>query len=174
MQKTERLSRELLGLAGEYAVANELCRRGLYSQLTMGNHKRTDILIETELKMVRVQVKAKQGNVWPAVSGLHREEDFLVFVDFAGRSADEPLDFYIINFEEWKKLVKEQCLKLKEKYPDIYIDDEYRLVNPNVAEGKKPYIGFGIAPSRLAEFKGRWEKISAQVNPEKTQAPTEV
>jgi hypothetical protein len=34
-------SKELVGLAGEYAVASELCRRGYYSQLTLGNHKKT-------------------------------------------------------------------------------------------------------------------------------------
>ena len=55
-----KLSSELLSLAGEYAVASELCRRGLYSQLTLGHHKRTDILIETELKMFRIQVKANR------------------------------------------------------------------------------------------------------------------
>lgn len=29
-----KLSKEALGLAGEYAVASELCRRGCYAQLS--------------------------------------------------------------------------------------------------------------------------------------------
>lgn len=41
-----KLSKELLGLAGEYAVASELCKRGMYAQLTLGSHKHTDILIQ--------------------------------------------------------------------------------------------------------------------------------
>jgi hypothetical protein len=41
-----KLSKESVGLAGEYAVASELCRRGHYAQLTLGSHKKTDILVE--------------------------------------------------------------------------------------------------------------------------------
>jgi hypothetical protein len=37
--------REKIGLAGEYAVAAELCRRGFYAQLTLGHHKKTDLLV---------------------------------------------------------------------------------------------------------------------------------
>ncbi|MDD2276940.1 MAG: hypothetical protein PHP56_10455 [Smithellaceae bacterium] len=33
------LSKETLGLAGEYAVACELCKRDIYAQLTLGNRK---------------------------------------------------------------------------------------------------------------------------------------
>lgn len=43
-----KLSKELIGLAGEYAVASELCRLEVYAQLTLGSHKQTDILVETE------------------------------------------------------------------------------------------------------------------------------
>jgi predicted AAA+ superfamily ATPase len=92
-----KLSRELLGLAGEYAVASELCRRGLYAQLTMGNHKQTDILVETGTVMMRIQVKAKQSTEWPAISGLYRAEDFLILVDFTGKSLIERPDFYVLD-----------------------------------------------------------------------------
>ena len=81
-----KLPKEVLSLAGEYAVASELCRRGLYSQLTLGNHKRTDILVETEFRMFRIQVKAKQIGEWPSVSGLYRQDDFLILVDFVGKT----------------------------------------------------------------------------------------
>src|ERR1022692_3114124 len=117
MKSDEKLSKELLGLAGEYAVASELCRRGLYSQLTMGNHKRTDILVESTSKMLRIQVKAKQCPVWPAVKGLSRPEDFLVFVDFASKAPEEYLDFYVVNYEDWRQLVTERCEMEKKRYP---------------------------------------------------------
>ena len=57
-----QLTKETIGLAAEYAVASELCRRGIYAQLTLGNHKRTDLLVVNEEsgKMLRVQVKAKR------------------------------------------------------------------------------------------------------------------
>jgi len=56
-----KLSKEFLGLSGGYAVASELCRRGIYAQITLGHHKCTDVLVETDFKMLRIQVKAKQG-----------------------------------------------------------------------------------------------------------------
>jgi hypothetical protein len=65
----KKLSTELLNLAGEYAVASELCRRGVYSQLTLGHHKRTDILVEKDNTLARIQVKTKQTREWPGISG---------------------------------------------------------------------------------------------------------
>ena len=63
-------SKELVGLAGEYAAASELCRRGHYAQLTLGHHKKTDLLVEINnevsgLLFRRVSVKSKSGNAWP-------------------------------------------------------------------------------------------------------------
>jgi hypothetical protein len=36
-----KLEKETIGLAGEYAAASELCKRGFYAQLTLGHHKKT-------------------------------------------------------------------------------------------------------------------------------------
>jgi hypothetical protein len=73
--------------------------------------------------------------------------------------------------DEWKQLVQEQWEKYKDRYKGIHIDEEYRLINPDVREGKKPYIGFDISPNRLTEFKDQWRKILEKVDPEKTEAP---
>lgn len=57
------ISRENLSLAGEFAVASELCKRGIYAQLTLGNRKRTDLLVDNGETLMRVEVKAnKAGN----------------------------------------------------------------------------------------------------------------
>jgi len=37
----QHLSKENIGLVGEYLVAAELCKRDIYAQLTLGNHKKT-------------------------------------------------------------------------------------------------------------------------------------
>jgi len=50
-----KINKDILGLAAEFAVASELCRRNIYAQLTLGLRKRTDILIETEVAMLRIQ-----------------------------------------------------------------------------------------------------------------------
>lgn len=97
---------EAIGLAGEYAVASELCRRGLYAQLTLGNHKKTDLLVEAGERLFRVSVKAKTGSQWPKVKGIWAPGDLIVFVDFRGKVEDERPDFYVLGVNQWKTVVK--------------------------------------------------------------------
>ena len=101
-----KIEKSLLGLAAEYAVASELCRRNIYAQLTLGPRKRTDILVETETGMLRIQVKGKQGKEWPGVKGIYGKDAFLIFVDFEGKSDQERPDFYILTVEDWEKLLE--------------------------------------------------------------------
>jgi len=150
----ERLSKELLGLAGEYTVAGELCKRGIYAQLTLGHHKRTDILVETEFRFLRVQVKAKQDNEWPSITGVYTEDDMLVLVDFKGKEKHESPDFYIVDLEDWEAML----LAEKEKYPDVQIDEKLTITY------KDGWKGLDIKPSRVQECKDRWDKILSKIN----------
>ena len=162
-----KLSPELLSLAGEYAVASELCRRGLYSQLTLGHHKRTDILIETDSKMFRIQVKAKQGGQWPAVSGISRADDFLVLVDLAGKDTDTRGDFYILNLEDWLHIVGDESKK-----PEARIDEQNKVTYVREKDGKSyvDWRGVNIVPSRITRCKDQWDKILSRIEPKKTEA----
>ena len=40
-----KIDKSILGVAGEFAVASELCKRNIYAQLTLGNQKRVDLLV---------------------------------------------------------------------------------------------------------------------------------
>ncbi len=91
------ISKENIGLAGEYAVASELCKRGFYAQLTLGNHKKTDILVEDNKIFFRVSVKSKQGTQWPSVKGIWQKGDLIVFVDFKGKEASNRPDYYVLT-----------------------------------------------------------------------------
>lgn len=144
-----RLARELLGLAGEYAVAAELCRRRAYCQLTLGHHKRTDLLLESEEAMLRIQVKAKQSREWPGVTGLYRSDEFLVLVDFAGKTGGQRPDFYVGNRRDWKALVSAE----KRRYPEVTVDRRNRIT---YADG---YQGLNIRPEHVATWKDKWDKI---------------
>ena len=73
--------RQNLGLAAEYAVASELCRRNIYAQLTLGLRKSTDILVATEKTMLKIQVKGRRKGNWQRIKGIYREDMFLIFVD---------------------------------------------------------------------------------------------
>ncbi len=147
-----RLSKELLGLAGEYAVASELCRRMMYAQLTLGHHKRTDLLVECELGFVRIQVKAKQGSEWPAISGIYTDDDFIVLVDFSVGEDVQP-DFYILNLYDWKSLLKQE----KKRVPGIEIDGKLRI---RYSDGWK---GLNIRPAAVIHCKNCWNKILERV-----------
>jgi hypothetical protein len=60
------ISQKTLGLAAEFAVASELCRRNIYAQLTLGHQKRTDLLLfGPNDKLLRIEVKGKQGRDFP-------------------------------------------------------------------------------------------------------------
>jgi hypothetical protein len=165
MNKHPKVSKETLGLAGEYAVASELCRRGLYSQLTLGNHKRTDILVETDERVLRISVKSKQGYEWPWVNGPVRADDFLVFVDFAGKAEGERPDFYVMNLEDWKKLLSEEIPRHATDYGIILGIKDGIVVAP---DGRK---GIGVKLKRIVIHKERWDKITMRVDPKETTNP---
>src|SRR5438876_5198991 len=96
------IARDTLGLAGEFAAASELCRRGVYAQLTLGNRKRTDLLVDADAgTMLRIQVKAKQGREWPGVRGIYGESIALVLVDYERRNPSERPDFYVLFPKDW-------------------------------------------------------------------------
>ena len=147
MQKN--LPKELLGLAGEYAVASELCRHPVYAQLTLGNHKQTDILVETGNHMLRISVKAKQNREWPSVGGLHRNDDFLVLVDFQGKPLTSRPDFFILNLADWKELVQEEG----QRHQGATVDELNRIRYPD------GWNGLNIIPQKVRAALERWDKI---------------
>lgn len=63
----KQMSKILAGLAGEYHVAAELCRRGFFASLTLKNYPKVDIFVmhPIEQHAVPVQVKtvARQGQL---------------------------------------------------------------------------------------------------------------
>jgi hypothetical protein len=149
----ETLSKELLGLAGEYAVASELCRRGVYAQLTLGNHKQTDILDETKDHMLRISVKAKQANSWPSVGGLTRSDDFLVLVDLQRTSDKGRPDFYILDLTDWDQLIQKE---LQRKRGSL-LDERNRFI---YSDG---FIGLNIKPEMVSDALEQWHKIISYI-----------
>ena len=161
---SEKLSKELLGLAGEYAVASELCRRGLYSQLTLGNHKRTDILIESNTKMIRISVKAKQGKEWLTGKEIFRDDDFLILVDFQNKNLNDSLYFYIINKSYWSVMIKDEVERKK---------DRIEKVENDVIHFKNGYKGMNVQVKHVLDYKDKWNLITSIVRPKETITETE-
>jgi hypothetical protein len=148
------IPKDTLGLAGEFAVASELCRRGIYAQLTLGNRKRTDLLVETERQMIRVQVKAEQERVWPGVKGVHGKDIILVLVDYQGKGDLERPDFYILSAVDWERVVTKELQDTgKVKCGEVTLSPQ------NVPHWKDGYVGMGARATQVEPFKEAWEKV---------------
>lgn len=155
------LSKETLGLAAEFAVASELCRRGIYAQLTLGNRKRTDLLVDAEDgRMLCIQVKAKQKREWPGLKGVSGRSMALVLVDYEKKRLFERPDFYILTPVDWKKLVSKNLIETgKVESGDISLDKDF------VPTWRDKYVGMGVKSGDVTKYKERWEKISKLLGP---------
>jgi len=146
------ISKETLGLAGEYAVASELCRRGIYTQLTLGNKKRTDLLVEKKGIFIGVEVKSKQTNKgWPAIKGISEGQSLLVFVDFFCKAETVRPDFYILTAKEWRKI----ALKRARQNPTLSVGRD----NVPRWEDESSWVGIQIKADELQEHLEKWEKF---------------
>ena len=160
-----KIPRSTLSLAAEYAVASELCRRSIYAQLTFGYQKRTDILVfnlKTN-KMLRIEVKAKQGNSFPNCRGIFGGNVILVLVDFQNKKLGEQPDFYILTEEDWINFVKAEITKNPDV--EIKIDEENCPVwVQQITKSGKPYKGMGIKPDQIQIHKECWDKIEKELS----------
>ena len=153
------IERHNLGIAAEFAVASELCRRNIYAQLTLGTRKRTDLLVETKTGMLRIEIKAKQGPSWPNCKGIpSRQNRLLVLVDFASKQENQRPDFYILTSEDWLNLVNKECEEKIAK-GEVTLDDENVPVWVNNVKYGQPYRGMGISVRQVVAQKERWDKI---------------
>ena len=149
------IAKQTLGLAGEYAVASELCKRGIYAQLTLGNRKSTDLLLDVEDGgMLRVQVKSKQGNEWPACKGVAcGNPEVLVFVDFHKKADHQRPDFYILTGEDWKNVIDETG----------FLQRGEGRMKGNHFEYGDGFKGLNVNPRMVQNYLEKWDKITAML-----------
>ena len=151
-QLSRRIDKALLGLAGEYAVASEICRRGYHAQITFGRWKNTDVLAVNLAngKTVLIEVKTKQGKEWPNVKGVKGSNRVQVLVDYKGKSLLERPDFYVLNEDFWRKYIEKIKSELKE------IKETSDRIIPIWSDG---YKGVVLKPKDVKEYKERWDII---------------
>jgi hypothetical protein len=155
----DKIERDMLSIAAEFAVASELGRRNIYAQPTFGHLKKTDLLIMGKGgKVLRIEVKGKQEKQWPNCKGIPDDNSVMVLVDFAGKTDRDRPDFYVLTLDDWRAFVK----SLMRKHPDkrIEIDSENVPVWKTQVKGGKPYKGTGINVTDVDQHKEKWEKIA--------------
>jgi hypothetical protein len=154
----DKIERDMLAIAAEFAVASELGRRNIYAQPTFGHLKKTDLLIMSEGgKVLRIEVKGLQGEQWPNCKGIPDRNSVMVLVDFAGKSEKDRPDFYILTLDDWRAFLKR--LMIKKPGKRIEIDSENVPVWKTQIKGGKPYKGTGIKVTEVNQHKEKWEKI---------------
>lgn len=156
IEETE-IPKEHLSLAGEYAVASELCRRGIYAQLTLGTRKKTDILVDSDKAMLRIQVKSKQGNGWPSCRGVFGKNIMLVLVDYEGKTLEQRPDFYVITPTDWDHFVHSGWIAADAKSGRLRLDAENCPIWDKTGRGT--YKGVRLTSDEVEDYKECWDKI---------------
>ncbi len=157
------VNRSTLGLAAEYAVASELCRRNVYAQLTLGTQKRTDLLVFSEAgHLARLEVKGKQGKTWPSCRGISGKRTFLVFVDFAAKPVDGRPDFYVLTPADWRRVVQKRIREIKRSNPRKRIKvgaDNVPIFVDEIGRSGKPHKGIAVRVDYLLPYREKWRKV---------------
>lgn len=158
MRIPKKIPKDILGLAGEFAVASELCKRGVYAQLTLGNRKRIDLLVESDNCMLRIQVKSKQGQKWPAVKGIAGNDIYLVFVDFRAKDLLDRPAFFILSSLDWEAFTKRELIDtgLVEKKKVTLNSDHV----PTHHDKFHDFVGMSVGPEQLTEYREKWTIIT--------------
>ena len=164
----QKIRRDMLSNAGEFAVASELGRRNIYAQPTFGHLKKTDLLIVGETgKPYKIEVKSQQTGQWPNCRGIPDKNSILVLVDYAGKTDAERPDFYILTFDDWLVLVQNAIQHEKQKHPHWKAEldsDNCPVWKNQLNKDGKPYMGCGIKVSQVVQHKEAWEKITRLLN----------
>lgn len=149
--------KETLGLAAEFAVASELCRMGLYAQLTLGNRKRTDLIIHDDEtnNFLRIEVKAKQGRDWPNCKGIYGKNVMLIFVDYMNKKEHERADFFVLTVEDWRELVTD----VAKRRPNVFVNERNVAVWTTQLTNGKPYQGTGVNAAMIEKYRESWGKV---------------
>ena len=156
------IPKNTVGIAAEYAVASELARRGIYAQLTLGNQKRTDLLIFADnAAPIRIEVKGKQGRDWPHCKGVSGDHTLLVLVDFRNKAETERPDFYILTADDWLTYVKSVAAEYLHK--KITVDAQnIPTWTTEINKYGQAFRGMSIFADSVIDHKEKWCKIVAR------------
>jgi len=109
------LKKDFLGILGEYLVTTELISRNLYAQVTFGNMKKMDLLVNFQdenqnefFKIIEVKTKQDGKSFWFHGIPVIDKNRLVIFVDFKGKLFDERPNFYILNTDDVRKNIVKQ------------------------------------------------------------------
>lgn len=142
-----------VGMAGEHFVAAELIRRGVAASVTMGNSKRTDVVVMnaegTRVAIVEVKSSPRRewvvGNMVPAPS---KQSWVFVHIPPDGTSPR----YFVLTAKDLYEILSPG---------DSAYSAQYQKKNG------RPFTGKGVVKLKIADAEvseNKWEKILAQVS----------
>ena len=101
------LKKDFLSILGEYLVTTELISRNIYAQVTFGNMKKMDLLVNFQdkeqnefFKIIEVKTKQDGSFIWFHGIPVVDKNRLVIFLDFKGKMFDDKPDFYILNVDD--------------------------------------------------------------------------
>jgi hypothetical protein len=135
------MEKNLSSLAGEFAVASQLCLRGYVASLTLKNYPGVDVFAFNPKngKQVTIQVKASTDGAFNSPKTLSKNGS-LIYVSI---KKDKTLEFYIIPADI---VIKTRETKMKE-----YLDK-----HPTTSKDQPMWLG---GEEHFSKFKDRWDLL---------------
>lgn len=170
----EKINRNSVSLAGEFAVLSQLVLRGLDANMTLGNTKNVDILVSNPFtkKMYKLEVKTNFKNTrnqtseskifGKTVSGwiMHKKHEtikdpdlFYCFVNISNKT--ENFKFYIVPSNIVAKYIKEECelwIKTKKDNGEKFKITEMRNFRLGINKEK-----YKIATPLAEKYENNWD-----------------
>lgn len=119
------------------------------------NHPITDLKITNseDGSSFEVSVKAKKSQVWPAVKGILKNNQYIIFVDIYSNQSP---DFYILNNRQWQGVLK-KILPNREEGAEILKG----AIEWNWTENgkQKKYRGSQLLVEDISKYKDCWGSI---------------
>ncbi|RRS08698.1 hypothetical protein EAG18_10915 [Pseudoalteromonas sp. J010] len=119
------------------------------------NHPKTDLAV-INLKSgeeYQVSVKAKKGNVWPAVKGIDNDDHFIIFVDIYRL---ETPAFYVLSNHQWQSVLKNI---LPEREGGAEIKDGALEWNWEENGKAKKYRGSQLRVEDISDYVNNWSVL---------------
>jgi hypothetical protein len=116
------------------------------------NHLRTDLVVHNREtgEQYEISVKAKQGATWPAVKGIAKSNEYIVFASLA---PDADPEFFVLTNRQWGALLR-RLLPTREAGGEI-IDGA--IVWRWIVDGKnKSFKGTAISKEEIAKYQDKW------------------
>ena len=165
-QKKPQRDKTFRGNASQFFVAGELCRRGLYAVVTLGNAANTDILCSNieGTKFVHIQVKtylpgkSSTCSVGKKAEKSYGENFFWVLGGIPSPTSDLPFEYFVIPAEVMAENISaahQRWLSTPGKDGKPHNDSSVRTVH--IPPHSNQY-SWDVSP-----YRNRWDLIEAKL-----------